>query len=65
VTLRWKSDGGESGTTAFAVPGPGLHYRPLGELKPGAYTVTLEARGVTVSQKLVVTPDAKDRKVDE
>ncbi|MBA4066380.1 MAG: hypothetical protein C0501_22235 [Isosphaera sp.] len=65
VTFRWKSEGGESGTAAVAVPGPGLHYHPLGEFKPGTYTVTLEARGVTVSQKVVVKADEKDRKVDE
>jgi photosystem II stability/assembly factor-like uncharacterized protein len=65
VTFRWKGDGGESGTASFAVPGPGLHYRPLGELKPGAYAVALEARGVTVSQKLVVKPDEKGKKADE
>ena len=46
-----------SGTVEFAIPGPGLYFRPLGNLPPGAYQVALHARGVIVRQPLrVVSP---------
>jgi photosystem II stability/assembly factor-like uncharacterized protein len=59
VKFRWKSDDGETGSADFAIPGPGLHWRPLGELKPGNYSLSLEARGVTVSQKFMVNAEEK------
>jgi hypothetical protein len=67
VKFTWTGEnGGESGSAEFPVPGPGLHYRPLGEFKPGTYAVTLEARGVSVSEKLVVkAEEGKGKKADE
>ena len=59
VKFQWKSDAGETGSADFAIPGPGLHWRPLGELKPGNYSLSLEARGVTVSQKFMVNAEEK------
>ncbi|MCS7271708.1 MAG: hypothetical protein NZ703_11575, partial [Gemmataceae bacterium] len=55
VRFSWQSPQ-HSGTTEFVVPGPGLHFRPLGNLPPGEYQVTMEARGVTVQQRLRIVP---------